>query len=100
MSREWTLEHDGEDFYVLTGLNGEDEFINVYISPKSSPEERGQDARLIAAAPDLLAACEYLTTLFVEGGNGEGWTLNEAYDRASEAIKKARGWKRRDSSKP
>jgi hypothetical protein len=56
-----------------------------------TPDEDKAHARLIAAAPDLLAACEYLTTLIVEGGNGEGWTLTEAYDRASEAIAKARG---------
>jgi hypothetical protein len=91
----WTVEADDEGIYVLMGpLKGEDEHLAVYTAPfndETPSARRVADARLIAAAPDLLAACEYLTTLIVEGGNGEGWTLTEAYDRASEAIAKARG---------
>lgn len=89
----WHVEND-DDFYVLMdtlAATGDDQHMYVYAAPGTRPEQREADALLIAAAPDLLAACEYLTTLFVADINSDGLWLEEAYDRASEAIAKARG---------
>lgn len=49
------------------------------------------NARLMAAAPELLRASQFLVALYEEGGNGEGWTLKQAYDMAVAAIAKALG---------
>ena len=52
----WTygVEADGETFWVRS-----DEFLIVELPSNGQIDERAEDdARLIAAAPDLLAACE------------------------------------------
>ena len=64
--------------WVIYGVRGGDGKMVCYGDIEKA------DARLIAAAPDLLAALEYLVEncLETEGGS---------YDRAVAAIKKARG---------
>jgi len=51
------------------------------------------DARLIAAAPELLEACEALMTRFVGDGNSQNCAgpAGAAADKARAAIQKARG---------
>lgn len=53
----WTVEHDTEGFYIrMEALGDVDKYLAVYAS--TDPVRREADALLIAAAPDLLAACE------------------------------------------
>jgi hypothetical protein len=63
--------------HVVTGDNE----VVVSVSAAGSPEERAANARLIAAAPDLLAVCEEVAA----SGYGVG-TL----ERLHAAIAKAR----------
>jgi hypothetical protein len=49
------------------------------------------DARLIAAAPELLAACERFVSLAKNWGSGSVLTKVPAYEDAVTAIKKATG---------
>lgn len=50
------------------------------------PDEADANARLIAAAPDLLAALEYIVAR-----NGTDWSPETARDLATKAIAKAKG---------
>ena len=49
------------------------------------------DAHLIAAAPDLLEACEELTGILANSTADNMLRLREAYNKALAAIAKARG---------
>lgn len=55
----------------------------------TDPDKAAANARLIAAAPDMLAALE----AFVGSrkGDGMGWTLDSLEAMAREAIAKAKG---------
>ena len=67
----WTVETDDDGIYILMGpLKGDDEHLAVYTAPYNANSKYGghepssrriADARLIAAAPDLLAALQAVT---------------------------------------
>lgn len=52
---------------------------------------RAEDARLIAAAPELLSALEQMLAVFVEDPLTHQYTSGTAADAARAAIAKARG---------
>jgi type VI protein secretion system component VasF len=53
----WRIEEDESGLYIRMDELGDcDEYLAIYASP--NPEQRQADARLIAAAPSLLAALE------------------------------------------
>ncbi len=53
------------------------------------PEEAAANARLISAAPDLLAVCEALVSLLTHGGSAV--ERAEVVEAADKAIAKAKG---------
>lgn len=53
--------------------------------------ERFDNANLIAAAPDLLAACEAAAETFDDDAPGPGLTEREALKKLKSAIARARG---------
>lgn len=86
----WTVETDDEGIYVLMGtLKGDDEHLAIYTAPYNahtefgshlSSERRIADARLIAAAPDLLAAAQLGLRIAM------GWYENGDYAGSGEDI--------------
>ena len=64
----WRVEADEEGVYVLMGASGvQDGYLTIYASP--NPEQRKADAHLIAAVPELLAACKEAYA-FLDGNIG------------------------------
>ena len=64
----WRVEADEEGVYVLMEASGvHDEYLTIYASP--NPDQREADALLIAAAPELLAACKEAYA-FLDGNIG------------------------------
>ena len=58
----WKVEEDESGLYIsMEPLAGTDEYLAIYASP--NPDQRQADARLIAAAPALLAALEASTKI-------------------------------------
>ena len=72
---------NGEDFPQNTG-HGDTDYYGGYLIAESILKTA--DARLIAAAPDLLAACESFENI-QSGIPGDNWV------KVYNAIKKARG---------
>ena len=56
-----------------------------------SPADAIADARLIAAAPELLEALEQMVSVFLDTEGRHGESENDAMDAASAAIAKATG---------
>lgn len=84
----YTLEADGE-YFTMLGANGE--AIVAGCGCCSSPWCRNEaDAKLIAAAPDLLAALKALSGLDF-GARGLKFDIDRASLMARQAIKKAEG---------
>lgn len=82
----WSVEHDEDAGHYCINAGGEAVGYVFYVDNK--PGGRGEvDARLIHAAPDLLAALEGLTERLVKG-DSIGFARIEA---AVAAIAKARG---------
>ena len=73
---------DTEERFIIVDDTGEEEITGIII--------KEEDARLIAAAPDLLEVCEYLRGLLTADDN---WGIDRSvYLQAlTSAIKKARG---------
>lgn len=89
----WTVECDESGVFVLMGpLKGEDEYLAVYAAPidGEASSRRVADARLIAAAPDLLAAADAALALMDEGGLASG-AFSDARLALYRAISAARG---------
>lgn len=63
-----------------------DETAGEYVARASAPGERAANARLIAAAPDLLEA---LQAICEEMDGQQGYATLEVYDKARAAIAKA-----------
>lgn len=61
----------------------------VGLTSKQAPEETAANARLIAAAPELLAALQMIET----DKDGDGFICKEAMDMVRHAIAKAEGRK-------
>ena len=79
----WRTERDRCHFDTLsTVMAGDRGRLIVQIGGKSTVAEQEANARLIAAAPDLLAACELVA---------QSALRNLAYDRCLAAIVKATG---------
>jgi len=56
-----------------------------------APIRKEADARLIAAAPDLLEACEAANETWNDNAPGPGLTERQAIAKLQAAIRKARG---------
>lgn len=78
----WLISEEQGDNYVISSASNELEICTVWEDPNKA------DARLIAAAPDLLEACIYLA----EGIEACGLT-GVYLDQARAAIAKATGEK-------
>jgi hypothetical protein len=66
------------------------------INATGSPSESEANARLIAAAPELLEACEAARTVWEQGCVDRGWKdhrnwIDDAKDLIDDAIAKATG---------
>ena len=86
----WRVEHDEADVYVLMDALGgeEDDHLLVYAADRTEkPEQRLADARLIAAAPDLLRLLDEAVAA-LEAENTQTALLQ---DEIRAAIAKARG---------
>jgi hypothetical protein len=86
----WAVSDVGEVVVCATGRT----LCDVYSSPTTGEEQADVDARLIAAAPDLLAACEMLAEAQrrADTGEREGFGCYvDAVDKARAAIAKAKG---------
>ncbi len=87
----------GEWFYYDKAIQTTDGDNDTYIAWIQYPftDEGEANARLIAAAPDLLAACEKLASLNCTDGyslfDGQYAILWDALDAARDAIKKTKG---------
>ncbi len=79
----WSVCDIGGQF-TLTDLYYLDEETHHRIPYADSGDVVEANARLIAAAPDLLAAAEYFTS--------EGFDPAEGFRRLKAAITKAKGW--------
>lgn len=77
----WTVNYNGPDHHWLIATVNETPAIGHHSA----------NARLIAAAPDLLAVCKELFNLLEE--HEPIWYLKGHYNRASDAIAKAEGSK-------
>lgn len=72
------------------GINGPDEYrsrVATFVSSEdlTRAEVAAKYGPLFAAAPELLAACEYAR----EEQNKQGWISAECFDRLTNAIAKA-----------
>ena len=72
--------------HMAVGREGDDMLIAVCGTPGFATSEA--DARLIAAAPDLLAACKAMLEL-TETDHGDSEETDAAFDLARAAIAKA-----------
>ncbi len=81
--------HLGIDGHVYDGLTGREKIADVEHG-RGEESVKGRTGRLIAAAPDLLAACEMSLSLLQNIGTGK-WANTPAGDALRDAIKKATG---------
>ena len=98
---EWQLAGDNQDFVYALGPNGCNKFWAVVSSAgpdKISDEEKAANARLMIAAPDLLAALQAATeagmvpiTSASEGGASRYSAQVLVADQIRAAIAKATG---------
>lgn len=91
--QNWMVENSD---VVISDTKGDDNIICCAPSTKyTSYKNWNNNAKLIAAAPDLLEAVKDCVRYFEQhkngGYNGEGkkWEKDSAYDKAFSAIKKA-----------
>lgn len=80
----WTPERNASDWDVVQTANGC--FLAIVVSP---PDDAVHDARLIAAAPDLLHAASGALLLLRDGGPAEDTT--RIMQELADAIRKATG---------
>jgi len=81
----WHADDNGDGTHCITAGRGAD-----VADTRSSADERA-NARLIAAAPQLLAACEAATALAAIAATVDPLTAAAASDALAAALKKARG---------
>lgn len=67
------------------------EYLNHVVIYGDGGEQHQADARLVTAAPDLLAACEYLVTAYEQVGGFSDPEATTAYLEAAKAIAKVKG---------
>ena len=89
---EWRLDRENVGENVATAaraclalLRGKMADMNADVHTPVEPGNGSANARLIAAAPDLLTACEEAKYLFLNGGNSA-----DTLARLRDAIRKAR----------
>lgn len=82
----WEVDYDGDSLEIIIakGRKPVEVIAHLKLLAKGPPGEERANADLIAAAPDLLKACE-LFVRFPETDSGE------CFDVAAEAIAKAKG---------
>lgn len=89
----WTFGHWGNDFWVGTnsaGLSGK--VAKVIWDMGEEVAEGRENARLIAAAPELLEALKVITDHFeARMADNENATWYDSYNNACAAIAKAEG---------
>lgn len=85
------------DYCVTQGVDptGKDELASVWSCGAEGPDEAEANARLIAAAPDLLAACKFACSAIDNylGKDPEGVDpdMSGACQQLAEAIERAEG---------
>jgi hypothetical protein len=90
----WVIEQNGPAFDLLTADHA-DHFAIIVGMTSNGTGELEANARLIAAAPDLLAACKAAKRYMVQGESGpDGFTVvfphdDKSLSLLSEAITKA-----------
>lgn len=97
----WRVEpfekRDGSGFAIIT--DNEDEIVVAWLyqyAPNSfgrmtrSGQDHEANAKLLAAAPDLLAACEYALKMLHSLEINTGDKGDQAYQAIEDAIKKAK----------
>ena len=70
----WRL-HPTDDTMVI-GVNGRDEIAEMRGYYSTQPDVMEANARLIAAAPDMLAVCEALLDIIYNSQGVAGWHRN------------------------
>ena len=82
----------GQHCWYIAGRHGNSDFVADVITTNLPPEEGDANAKLLAAAPDLLDACEEMLAILV-GSASVDTILAEGglFDRAFTAIAKAKG---------
>ena len=97
----WAVDYDSEGPFVrMEALAGDDEFFCVYGS--TNTDQQHADARLVAAAPDLLAAIDkaldaisaVVNSEDMGGDDWQRWSENELptiHDTLLTATKRAKG---------
>lgn len=89
----WKVFNDTFNKISITGEDGNDGILRVVAQLKGAPKETIQaNARLIAAAPDLLEACEYVVNWHRDHDSGEGELYGlDFVTTCIAAIRKAKG---------
>jgi len=84
----WRMDHDGSNWMVVT--DDYPEMVDVWGFNGMPAVEVVANVRLIAAAPDLLAALDDLLIAYCDPGN-QGGDHDDKVEAARAAIAKARG---------
>jgi hypothetical protein len=89
----WQIKSDYEPLTIIGNVDGPDDGQYHYtpiceVEPTLFPDENAANARLIAAAPDLLAALECVMSLYGDGfADDVKATVRAALRDASEGMK-------------
>ena len=83
--------HDDCDASIITAGHESIAFVYIDDNEKPATENNRADARLIAAAPDLLSALSGMLEIFVESDQLANFEDMETVKAARAAIKKATG---------
>lgn len=86
----WSATYDARGSSAYEAVLADDEVVALVVArnddPWSEPPDTKHNARLIAAAPDLLEALQFMLDSEVHG-----WDILPAQERAKAALSKARG---------
>lgn len=92
LTMEFQVTEDGEDalpFEAICVDAGTGESIALVTKDQVSHGQAEANARLIAAAPDLLTSLQRLDEVFFEEKNGKAGLANEIREQINSAIAKA-----------
>lgn len=88
-AEEGTAQH-GQSTYIIRCADGHEIAFTQHPDFDGLPDKAEANARLIAAAPELLEALNYWIS-FIDGQEGKSDESDIMVDKARAAIKKARG---------